>query len=84
MNPVTEAARAAARQKLAALFPGQTGINFADEVADSILAAGLAAARIRVAALPTANQGRLIAATRNQILAAFDITKVNPDMEAGA
>lgn len=34
--------------------------------------AALAAARTRVAALPTANQGRLIAATREQILATFD------------
>lgn len=39
MNPAAEAARTVARQKLAGLFPGQTGINVADEVADSIHAA---------------------------------------------
>lgn len=32
-----DAARGIARQKLAGLFHGQTGINFADEIADAVV-----------------------------------------------
>jgi hypothetical protein len=44
-----EDARAAARVKLAALFPGQLGLNFADEVADAVLEA--AGPAVRTAAI---------------------------------
>ncbi|MFF1792639.1 hypothetical protein ACFVXQ_00100 [Kitasatospora sp. NPDC058263] len=59
-----------ARQRLAELME-LTDPATRDAALDELTADALAAAHARVAALPTANQGQLICATREQILDAI-------------